>query len=307
MRKIRIGTRSSKLALWQANTVAEKLRNVGADVELVEVKSQGDLDQTTPLHQFGQTGIFTRTLDIATLDETVDVAVHSLKDYPTLAPRGLKVAAWLPRENSVDVLVPRKGLSYHEIVSGDMTIATGSTRRRAQWLHRFPNHKTIELRGNVPTRLSKISSGKNGDGGILAFAGLHRLGLSPTGMVPLTWMTPAPAQGVVACVCRTDDREISEVLTKISDDEAMMASHIERHFLRTLEGGCSAPIGAYVYRGVGKWVFTGCLLDVDGTTRVDVTGKFKISRWRQKGREMAKRCLSLGGDEIMKKLRDGEA
>ena len=191
---IRIGTRDSALALWQAKTVQSQLQHLGHETVLVPVKSTGDLVLNKPIYELGITGVFTRTLDIALLNEEIDIAVHSLKDVPTVMPEGVVQAAVLKRGNIRDTLVFKTNEEF--LAQKDAVIATGSLRRKAQWLNRYPTHSIVGLRGNVNTRLEKLEH-NNWNGAIFAAAGLGRLGLTPEDAVNLEWMVPAPAQGAV--------------------------------------------------------------------------------------------------------------
>jgi hydroxymethylbilane synthase len=189
---IKIGTRDSQLALWQAETVEQQLIKLGYKTKLVPVKSTGDVLLDKPLYELGITGIFTKTLDVAMLNGTVDIAVHSMKDVPTLLPIGIAQSAVLERANTSDILV-HKGLDFLNL---DGVIATGSLRRKAQWLHKYPQHKVVDLRGNVNLRLQKLEN-SNWGGAIFAKAGLQRINVLPEEYINLDWMVPAPAQGAV--------------------------------------------------------------------------------------------------------------
>ncbi len=192
---IRIGTRDSELALWQANTVKFQLEKLGYKTELVPVKSTGDLILDKPLYEMGITGIFTKTLDVAMLNGTVDIAVHSMKDVPTALPIGIVQTAVLQRANYSDILVTKGEIDYTK----SCTIATGSLRRKAQWLHRYPHHTVVDLRGNVNTRLQKLND-NDWQGAIFAKAGLERINVLPKNHEVLEWMLPAPAQGAMVIV-----------------------------------------------------------------------------------------------------------
>jgi hypothetical protein len=196
---IRIGTRDSQLALWQAKTVQEQLEHLGHKTKLVPVKSTGDLMLNQPIYELGITGVFTRTLDIALLNEEIDIAVHSLKDVPTLLPKGIVQAAVLKRGNVRDTLVFKKNEEF--LAQENAIIATGSLRRKAQWLNRYATHTLVGLRGNVNTRLQKLENNSDWNGAIFAAAGLGRIGLTPQNAVNLEWMVPAPAQGAIMIAC----------------------------------------------------------------------------------------------------------
>ena len=181
---IRIGTRDSELALWQAHTVQKKLNDLGYKTEITAVKSQGDIILDKPLYELGITGIFTKTLDIAMLNGQVDIAVHSMKDVPTALPIGIMQAAVLERANTLDILVHKGNL---EFLNSNGTIATGSLRRQAQWLNKYPNHTVVDLRGNVNTRMQKLQD-SDWNGAVFAAAGLERINLKPENYINLDWM-----------------------------------------------------------------------------------------------------------------------
>jgi len=249
---IRVGTRDSQLALWQAETVSRQLAANHHSTQLVHIKSEGDLNLTTPLYEMGVQGIFTRALDVALLNNEIDLAVHSFKDIPIQPAKGLKVAAILERANPYDVLVCRDAESLMryrdglESESGGGEIATSSIRRRAQWLHRFPQQAMVSLRGNVNTRLQKLKDAK-WDGAIFAAAGLLRLGLTEKETGPqwlLSWMLPAPAQGAMAIVCRENDEEMMAAAAPLHHHHTAICTTVERDFLRIMMGGCSTPYAA---------------------------------------------------------------
>ena len=198
---IRIGTRDSELALWQAHTVQKKLNDLGYKTEIVAVKSQGDIVLDRPLYELGITGIFTKTLDIAMLNGDVDIAVHSMKDVPTALPIGIVQGAVLERANTVDVLAYKGNLDF---LDGEGTIATGSLRRQAQWLNKYPNHKVVDLRGNVNLRMKKLAD-NDWNGAVFAAAGLERINLNADNLIALDWMIPAPAQGAMLVVAMGND------------------------------------------------------------------------------------------------------
>jgi hydroxymethylbilane synthase len=237
---IRIGTRDSELALWQAKTVEKKLNDLGYKTEIIAVKSQGDLILDKPLYELGITGIFTKTLDIAMINGQIDIAVHSMKDVPTALPHGIVQGAVLKRANEKDILVYNNSLDF---LNTQGTIATGSLRRQAQWLNKYPTHKVVDLRGNVNTRMQKLKD-NNWNGAVFAAAGLERINLKPETFIDLNWMIPAPAQGAMLIVAMQKDDFCKDAVAELNDVETQVCTHIERQFLKTLEGGCTAPIGA---------------------------------------------------------------
>lgn len=300
--RIRIGTRSSHLALWQAEKVRAMLESQDQTSELCLIKSEGDIDLRTPLYEMGVQGIFTRSLDIALLNEQVDLAVHSLKDVPTQLPKGLVQAAVLARASSLDLLIPKDGIAISDIETKAAVIATSSTRRRAQWLNRYPTHRIENLRGNVGSRLQKLNT-SDWDGAIFAAAGLERTGLRPDKAIELDWMLPAPAQGAIVVVCREADAELLPILSGLNDASTALCVGIERAFLRGLEGGCTAPVGAFAQLQDGMIHFKGNLLSADGKKRIDIEKNVPVDEAGTLGLICAQEVLQQGGREIMDELR----
>ena len=299
---IRIGTRDSELALWQARTVSEKLADLGFETEIVPVKSDGDLILDKPLYELGITGIFTKTLDVAMLAGKVDIAVHSMKDVPTALPKGIIQAAVLPRAKTIDILVHKGDLSFLHHNEG--TVATGSLRRKAQWLHKYPNHKIEDLRGNVNTRLQKLHD-NSWNGAIFAAAGLERINVKPSEYIDLDWMIPAPAQGAMLVVAMENDHFVLDAVARLNDIETEITTYIERQFLRTLEGGCTAPIGALAsYNEHDDTIrLKGALFALDGKQKIDIDKVVPIEEWKKLGFFAAKEILENGGEQLMKVLR----
>ncbi|MCP1995299.1 hydroxymethylbilane synthase [Flavobacterium sp. HSC-61S13] len=300
---IRIGTRDSELALWQANTVAKKLRDLGYETEIIAVKSTGDLVLDKPLYEMGITGIFTKTLDAAMLNGSVDIAVHSMKDVPTALPVGIVQAAVLKRASAKDILLHQGDLSFLEKATA--TVATGSLRRKALWLNKYPQHQTVDLRGNVNTRMQKLAD-NNWEGAIFAAAGLERIAKKPKNFINLDWMVPAPAQGAMVVLALDTDEYALDALAQLNDIESEIATYIERQFLRTLEGGCTAPIGAFVQYNEhdDTLTFKGVLLSLDGTEKFEVYKEVPIEEWKKLGFHAAKEILDNGGAVLMEKLRE---
>lgn len=297
---LRIGTRESPLALWQANNLQEKLKTLGIASTLVAVKSQGDLDLTQPLYSMGITGIFTKTLDNALLNKTVDIAIHSMKDVPTLLPEGIVQTAVLKRGLVMDVMVWK-----NKEVKKKKTriIATGSLRRKAQWLALYPNDTLVPLRGNIQTRLEKLHSTNDWDGAIFAEAALERLAIQNETIDKLKDLIPAPAQGALMVVSRTEDTQIHELLAPLNDQESERCTYVERDFLRTLEGGCTAPIGALATYKKGAIEFTGGLYSLKGNKAEEVSATFPPEEYKEKGRELAIQLLAHGGADLMKEFK----
>lgn len=299
MKTIRIGTRDSELALWQAHTVQKKINDLGYTTEIVAVKSQGDIILDKPLYELGITGIFTKTLDIAMLNGTIDIAVHSMKDVPTALPHGIVQAAVLERANHLDLLIHKGNLDF--LSHGGM-IATGSLRRQAQWLNKYPTHKVVDLRGNVNTRMQKLHDNP-WNGAIFAAAGLERINLKPENFLNLDWMIPAPAQGAMLVVAMENDSFCREVIAQLNHQETAICTQVERDFLRTLEGGCTAPIGAFATIKGDMIELEGILLSIDGQTKIEIKKQTTRSNYQNFGVLCAKEVLENGGTELMKSIK----
>ena len=297
---IRIGTRDSQLALWQANTVQQQLEHLGHKTVLVPVKSTGDLVLDKPLYELGITGVFTRTLDIAMLNNDIDIAVHSLKDVPTVLPKGIVQAAVLKRGNIKDTLVYKNNEEF--LSHKDAVIATGSLRRRAQWLNRYPTHTIVGLRGNVNSRLQKLED-SDWNGAIFAAAGLGRIDLRPEEAINLDWMIPAPAQGAVMISALEEDEETRTICAEINHDESQICTTIERDFLNKLEGGCTAPIGAICYIKDEVVTFQGVLLSPDGTKKIEVSRTERLGEHSQIAQWSADYIIERGGKRLMDNIK----
>lgn len=300
---IRIGTRDSALAMWQAKAVQSQLEHLGHKTELVPVKSTGDIVLDKPLYELGITGIFTKTLDIAMLNEEIDIAVHSLKDVPTVLPKGIVQAAVLKRGNVNDTLVFKKNEEF--LSQPNAVIATGSLRRRAQWLNRYPAHKVVGLRGNVNSRLQKLED-SDWNGAIFAGAGIGRLNLRPENAINLDWMIPAPAQGAVVIVALEDDQETKAICAEINHEETQICTNIEREFLNRLEGGCTAPIGALAYIKNEEVHFKGVLLSKDGTKKIEVSKVAPLGKHQDIAEFCSDYVISKGGKTLMDQIQRSE-
>lgn len=297
---LKIGTRDSPLALWQAEKVKTLLEQTDISSELVFIKSKGDLNTSSPLHQLGTVGVFTKALDDALLSGEIDIAVHSCKDLPSKEPEGIHYAAYLKRDSHWDVLVTKN--TETDIPESQLTIATGSIRRKAQWKHRYPAHDIDNIRGNVNTRLRKLDE-SDWFGAIFAEAGLQRLEMKALNSIRLDWMIPAPAQGVIAICCRKNERETAGLLANINHRETEMTSRVERQFLNVLEGGCSAPIGAFAQILDEEIHFEAVLLDIEGQKRIHHLGKTSLKEFENFGRQMALQVLNKGGEKIIEELK----
>ena len=293
-RHLKIGTRESELAVWQASHVQKLLKEIGVDSELVFIKSEGDIDTKTPLYELGVQGIFTKTLDAALLNNRIDIAVHSMKDVPTLPAAGIRLAAVLKRASYKDILVFKGERKYIESALSDehstFTIATSSIRRKAQWLHRYPDHRIENLRGNVNTRLRKIGE-NDWNGAIFAAAGLERIHLRPGNSIDLDWMLPAPAQGAITISCRENDDISLSAASLLNDEATQICTKIERDFLRTLLGGCSTPISALAVFENNKVVFKGNVCSVDGKEKFDIYKEAEVKNYNDLGVNAAEELL----------------
>tara|TARA_R110002012_G_scaffold263456_2_gene446451 strand:- start:106122 stop:107690 length:1569 start_codon:yes stop_codon:yes gene_type:complete len=296
---IRIGTRDSELALWQANTVKKQLEEQGYQTVLVPVKSMGDLVLDKPLHELGITGVFTKALDVAMLKGQIDIAVHSMKDVPTVLPKGIIQAAVLKRGNYMDILAFKNNEEF--LSQEKATIATGSLRRKAQWLNRYPTHTVVDLRGNVQTRAEKLDN-NDWNGAIFAAAGLERVGLEFENTIGLTWMVPAPAQGAVVIVALENDDFSRKACAELNDKETQICTGLERQFLNILEGGCTAPIGALSTIKDKNISLKGVLLSVDGKKKLEVEFTSILGKHENLAIAAADRIFERGGRNLMREI-----
>jgi hydroxymethylbilane synthase len=303
---IRIGTRESQLAVWQATQVQQLLEKEGVPAVLVPILSEGDIDLKTPLYAMGVQGIFTRSLDIALLNGSIDIAVHSMKDVPTQLAFGVRQAAVLKRGPVRDLLVYKNNADFLQDRHSIAHIATSSVRRKAQWLHKYPAHQIHNLRGNVNTRLRKLAE-EPWDAAIFAQAGLERIGLRPEKSIVLDWMVPAPAQGAIFVACREEDEEHFSLCQALNDADTALCTKIERDFLRTLLGGCSTPISALAEVEDGDVYFSGQLLSLDGAQNVTIEKILPVEIATGIGKTAADELLEQGGREIAEGVRAAEA
>ena len=297
-KEIRIGTRSSQLALWQANKVKQLLEKQGQSTRIIKIDGHGDQDLSKPLHQLGTVGLFTKNLDDAMLRGEIDIAVHSLKDVPTDLHQDICQVAVLERGQHHDVLVYKGDATFIQDKSSIATIATGSLRRKAQWLAKYPNHKVVPLRGNVNTRLRKLEE-NNWQGAVFAQAGLARINLLPKKHIILDWMVPAPAQGTVMVTALKADIETAKICNALNHKPTELCVKIERDFMKTLEGGCTAPIGAKATIKEDKIHFNGGVYALNGQTSVIIEEIGAIDNYKELGQQFATKVLRNGGKELM--------
>ena len=301
MKALRIGTRSSALALWQARWVQNTLSEIGIRSELVPIHSSGDTNIIQPLYEMGVVGVFTKELDLALLQNEVDLCVHSMKDVPTQLPAGI-VAGFVPeRGHAGDVFVFQeknwKGLPQR-------TIATSSLRRQAQWLFAYKNDRVVPFRGNIQTRIDKIKA-NNWDGAIFAQAGLERLSTDPTIYTPIDWMIPAPAQGAILVTTRAEETKLLDNIKPLSHLPTQDCVQAERDFLRALQGGCSAPIGAHASVQNNRVSFVGSVTTTDGSQHIEVRESYD----RQDpdiGKQAAEILVLKGGEQVLDKQKSHE-
>lgn len=298
MEVLRIGTRGSPLALWQARHVQALLAGP-RPVELVRIETQGDIIRDRPLSQIGGFGLFTKEIQNALLDRRVDIAVHSLKDLPTIPVDGLMLAAVPPRAPSGDALVSTKYTRFDDLPPG-ARVATSSLRRRSQLLHRRPDLQIENVRGNVETRLRKLEE-QGLDATILAEAGLRRLELAHhiTEILDATWMLPAVGQGALGLECRAEDEVTRAVLAKLNDSTTLAAVLAERSFLATLGGGCLVPIGALATVHEGTLTVRGAVLTEDGKQRIEGQQSGNSDHAEEIGARLAHQLLDDGAREIL--------
>jgi hydroxymethylbilane synthase len=301
MTPLRIGTRGSRLALWQANHVAELLRPLAAPrpVELVEIQTTGDQVRDRPLAQIGGDGLFTKEIQKALQAGAVDLAVHSLKDLPTIPVAGLVLAAVPRRGPAGDVFVSRRHRRFDDLPPGAV-VATSSLRRRAQVLHRRPDLHLVDIRGNVETRLRKLAE-QNLDATILAQAGLERLGLGDAiaEVLDPSWMLPAVGQGALGLECRADDWTTRALLGPLNDAPTRQAVLAERAMLWALGGGCLVPIGAATAVAGDELALRGAVLSPDGARRVEGETRGPADEPEALGQRLAQRLLDDGAGELL--------
>ena len=304
-KKIVIGTRSSKLALWQAEYIADCLRKQyeGLEVELEHIMTRGDKILDVPLAKIGGKGLFTKELEVAMIENRIDLAVHSLKDMPTVLPEGLALTTITKRLDCGDALVSPKYQTLENLPKG-AKVGTSSLRRKAQLLNIRPDLDIHNLRGNVNTRLRKLEE-ENFDAIVLAVAGLKRLGFGDkiTQIIPRKYCLPAVGQGALAIETRADDEEIKNMLSFLYDDKTADVTIAERAFLAQVEGGCQVPVGVYGEVNEDNTLTVEAVIgSLDGKTiiRDKVTGKRENAS--ELGETLAKKILASGGLEIMQSL-----
>lgn len=304
--KLVLGSRGSKLALWQTRFVAHLLQSffpeLGLEIKIIE--TTGDAILETALSKIGDKGLFTKQIEEKLLNGEIDLAVHSLKDLPTTLPDGLKIGAVTAREISNDALISTKYNSIEDLPKG-ATVATGSLRRKSQLLAFRADLQICEIRGNVPTRIKKMEEA-NLDAMILAFAGVHRLGLDSyiKQKIPFEIMLPAVAQGVIGIEIREADAETAELLSAINDEDTETCVLAERSFLRTLEGGCQVPIGGNAHLNGDEITLEGFVGNFDGSATMRDVVSGNRNNAVQLGIELAQKMIENGANNLLNETRN---
>ena len=296
--KIRIGTRDSELAIWQANYAKKKLLSLGISCQIIKLKYEGDLNQITPLYDFGVSGVFTKILDQALLNNKIDIAVHSLKDVPINLAKGLEINSVFERADPYDIVI----LKNENIdLSDPLTIATSSIRRKTQWLNKYPNHKIVPLRGNVGTRINKLNK-NNWDGAIFAKAGLDRLSIKPKNYSVLNWMIPSAAQGAVAIASKKDNLDLNKILNSISCKKTFHCVQQERNFLKIIDGGCSSPISSFAKMNGKNLTFEVGITCLEGKKSIRIKEDFDCND-SEAYLKIYELLMKKGGDKILYQIK----
>jgi hydroxymethylbilane synthase len=303
---VKIGTRGSQLALFQAELTKTKLLDKFPEltVEIVIIKTKGDKILDVALSKIGDKGLFTKEIENALLAGEVDIAVHSLKDLPTTLPEGLKLGAVLERAEFRDALVSKDGRKLPELTEKDV-IATSSLRRKASLLRYNKNFQIVDIRGNVNTRLRKMEEGYC-DAMIMAAAGLQRLELDNyiTEIINPETIIPASSQGIIAIESRIGDTETEKLLDAINHEPSWIAGEAERGFLRAIEGGCQVPVGCFSKLNENEISLTGFVASVDGSVYLLETETGLVDQSKATGEKLARKLIERGASKIMEEVRN---
>lgn len=302
-KRIRLGTRGSQLALWQANHIKENLEKLhNVEIEIVKIKTQGDKILDVALAKVGGKGLFVKELEDALLDGRIDFAVHSMKDVPVELPYGLHITAITKREDPRDVFISKNYDSLSSLPSG-AKVGTSSLRRQCQLLALRPDLNIEVLRGNVETRIRKMQDGLY-DAVILAYAGVKRLGLLEhvKEVIPEIYSLPAIGQGALGIECRIDDEDTNELLKPLNDEETSYCIRAERAFLRLLQGGCQVPIGAYAKIEQDRLIIKGLVGSLKGDRIITETVSGDKKDCEALGEALANVILNRGGKEILEEV-----
>jgi len=307
LKKIRIATRASKLALTQSNYIRSRLFALDSDldIEIVEISTKGDRDQSDFLYKSSSVGFFTSEVEKALLHNRADLAVHSFKDLPTAITPGLAIAAVPERENVADAMIAAAGISSIEDLPAASTVGTSSLRRIAQINHTRNDLNCVPLRGNVETRVGKVKAGQV-DAIIIACAGLNRLGLDDKISAKLdpAQFLPAPAQGALAVQIRSDDTELMQIVSKLDHTESRITADAERHTLSLLHGGCSIPLGIYSQIEAGRLTMQAMISDVPAERYIRCSASAPVDQWQKCAAELTDELLKAGAREILSDLKN---
>ena len=299
--KLTIGTRSSKLALYQSNLVKSKLEHLYPDItfELLNIKTKGDIMIDKVLDRNIDKGFFVSEIQNMLMKNEIDIAVHSLKDLPVEENNGIKISAILKRGNEKDVFISKNNKKLSDFLKSEK-IGTSSLRRKAQLYKRDPNLNVVDIRGNVDTRISKMIKGQY-EGLVMAAAGIERLGLDSyiTEYLDHEIMLNAPGQGAIAIEINSNNKYAETITLKINDEETMNCTQYERSFMKKLGGGCNSPIGAYSYYSNGKKTIIGTILSLDGTKDISSTISVKSSDESDIGELLANELIKKGALELI--------
>lgn len=306
MNSIIIGTRGSNLALIQANTVKSLLEGLypEMDVSLKIYKTKGDKVLDSALSKIGDKGLFTRELEVGLYNGEIHMAVHSLKDLPTELPEGIVLGGVLPREDVRDALISRDGRTLDQMKAGDV-IATSSLRRSSQLLRYNPGFKIVDIRGNIETRIRKMEEGLC-DATLLACAGLNRAGYTDkiSDALDPQIIMPAVSQGIIGIEVLDTSHEVKEILSSLTDKDALVMAEAERTFLRLLEGGCQVPVAAYSRIEGEEFLFSGMVSRLDGSEQIHSDLKGPLSEAVNIAANAAKVIIEEGGDRILKEIKE---
>lgn len=303
-----IGTRGSALALWQADLVSQKLlEHFDGEVRLEVIKTTADMINDVPLSRIGEVGLFVKEIETALLEGRIDIAVHSMKDMPTLIPAGLHIAGVLQREDPRDAFISHKYKSIRQIDSSTI-IATSSLRRKAQVMHLCPQVKVVDIRGNVDTRIKKLQDGY-ADASIMALAGLKRMGFTDhvAEILDTELMLPAAGQGCIAIEARLEDKWIKEVADKITSRIDFISVRAERELMRRLEGGCQVPIGALAVVHDDEISLEAMVASLDGSILLREAQRGSIAEPEELGKKTAECLIKKGAREILAGIRKKNA
>lgn len=306
MRRLRLGTRGSQLALWQAEFVAREIKNQMPElkIETIIIKTKGDKILDVALSKIGDKGLFTREIENALLAGEIDLAVHSMKDLPSFLAPGLNLGAVLKRENPRDVLISSRGYTMINLPHNGL-VGTSSLRRIAQLKNLRPDIQISDLRGNVETRIKKMNEHKL-DAIILAYAGVERLGLSHviTDIISTDSVLPAVGQGAIAVEIRSDDKDTAAIMAKINHMPTLITTKAERAFLRQLEGGCQVPIGCLAQINDGEIHIEGLIASIDGQEVLRDSASGRLDQAEMIGQQLAQNLLDQGGQKILQEIKE---